>query len=91
MTEQPLASGKNDAATDRGYEVTITGVKSYLLSVVAIIVATAPAVFIAWLIATAMELSGVSLAIVTVFTAMILSVVFFAGLVVLGRSFKIIK
>ena len=85
MTERPVATDNNGSAIDRGYAVTISGVKSYLLSVAAIIAAAAPAALIAWWGATAMGLSGITLAIATAITGMILSVVFFAGLIFVSR------
>ena len=91
MTERPATTVNNGSANDRGYAVTIAGVKSYLLSVIAIIAAAAPATLLAWWGATALDLSGIPLAVVTVLAGMILSVVFFAGLIALGRAIKVIK
>ena len=94
MTERPVrpfAAGENASANDRGYAVTIASVKSYLLSVIAIVAAAAPATLLAWWGATWLGLSGIPLAVVTVFAGMILSVAFFAGLIALGRVIKVIK
>ena len=88
---QPSTADENGGAIAHGYAVTIKGVKSYLLSVVAIVAAAAPAALLAWWGGTALGLSGVPLALTTVFVGMILSVIFFAGLIALGRVLKIIK
>lgn len=87
---RPFATDDN-GGIDRGYAVTIEGMKSYLLSVVAIVAAAAPAALLAWWGATALGLSGIPLALATVVAGMILSVVFFAGLIALGRVLKIIE
>jgi hypothetical protein len=65
--------------------------KSYILSGIAILVAAIPASWLAWLATTSLELSGLPLALATVFLAMVLSVLFFAGLVALGRLLGITK
>jgi hypothetical protein len=89
----PSAGGQGNAA-NQGYvhtQVTINDMKSYLLSVVAIVCAAVPATLIAWWGTSALGLSGVTLAVATVFAGMVLSVLFFAGLIALGRALKIIK
>ena len=60
-------------------------VKSYLLSVLAILVSAVPASFLAWIMVSSIGLDGVWRALVTVFFAMLFSVLFFAGLVAIGR------
>ena len=91
MTEREVTTANNGSADNRGYAVTIAGVKSYLLSVVAIIAAAAPATLLAWWGATALDLTGIPLAVVTVLAGMVLSVTFFACLIALGRAIKVIK
>ena len=91
MPERPVTTARDGGENDRGYAVTIAGVKSYLLSVIAIVAAAAPATLLAWWGATALDLSGIPLAVVTVLTGMVLSVAFFAGLIALGRAIKVIK
>ena len=91
MTEREVTTANNGSADNRGYAVTIAGVKSYLLSVIAIIAAAAPATLLAWWGATALDLTGIPLAVVTVLAGMVLSVTFFACLIALGRAIKVIK
>lgn len=91
MTATPPPS---DSSSCRGYvhtQVTMGDMKSYLLSVVAILVAAVPGALLAWSATSAFGLSGIPQALVTVFLGMILSVVFFAGLIALGRALKFIK
>ena len=94
MTNQPLSTVERVNAIERGYspaQVTINGVKSYLISVVAIVAAAVPGTLIAWWGASAMGWTGITLALATMFAGMILSVAFFAGLIALGRALKFIK
>jgi ABC-type branched-subunit amino acid transport system permease subunit len=63
--------------------------KSYLLSVLAIVVCAVPGALLAWLGMTAIGLSGIPLALATVSLGMVLAVVFFALLSALGRLFGI--
>jgi hypothetical protein len=65
--------------------------KSYILSGIAILVCAIPASLLAWWAMESLDLSGVPLALATVFLAMVLSVVFFAGLAALGRATGVIK
>jgi hypothetical protein len=65
--------------------------RSYFFSILAIIASAVPAVWLAWLAMSAVGLQGVPLALATALTAMVLSVVFFAALVAIGRALKIIK
>ena len=66
-------------------------VKSYLLSVLAIVVSAAPAVWLAWLAMYALGFQGIPLALATALTAMILSVFFFAALVAIGKKLGIVR
>ena len=87
----PNVSGNTDS---RGYvhaQVTIVDMKSYLLSVVAIFSAAIPGTLVAWWGTSSLGLSGIPLALSTVFAGMVLSVLFFAGLIALGRALKLIK
>lgn len=65
--------------------------KSYLLSILAILASAVPGVWLAWLVTSAWDLQGIPLALATVFIAMLISVAFFAALVALGRVLKIVK
>ena len=65
--------------------------KSYFLSILAILAAAVPGVWLAWLAMSASGLQGIPLALATAFVAMVISVVFFAALVALGRALKIVK
>ena len=60
-------------------------VKSYFLSILAILASAVPASFLAWLMVSSIRLNGVWQALATVFFAMLFSVFFFAGLVAIGR------
>lgn len=60
-------------------------VKSYFLSILAILASAVPASFLAWLMVSSIGLGGVWQALATVFLAMLFSVCFFAGLVAIGR------
>ncbi len=60
-------------------------VKSYFLSILAILASAVPASFLAWLMVSSIGLDGVWQALATVFLAMLFSVIFFAGLVAIGR------
>ncbi len=89
----PTPDGRTNPGS-RGYvhtQVTTKDMKSYLLSVVAILIAAVPGSLIAHWGVSMLGLSGVSLAIATVLAGMVLSVVFFAGLIALGRAVKFIK
>ena len=94
MTE-PRPSSNGSANSDgRGYvhaQVTIVDMKSYLLSVVAIFSAAVPGTLLAWWGTSSLGLTGIPLALATVFMGMIFSVAFFAGLIALGRAVKFIK
>ena len=65
--------------------------KSYLLSVIAIAISAVPGTWLAWLAMTALGMTGIPLALATVFTAMVFSVAIFAGLIAAGRTLKILK
>lgn len=88
---RPSAEGNSVALGYIPAQVTIGGVKSYLLSVVAILVAAVPGTLLAWWGTAAFGLSGIPLALLTVFAGMVLSVAFFAGLIALGRALGLIK
>ena len=94
MTAVPPSSDGRSNPDVRGYvhaQVTMDDMKSYLLSVVAILIAAVPGALLAWWATSAFGLSGIPQALVTVFLGMILSVAFFAGLIALGRALKFIK
>ena len=65
--------------------------KSYFLSVLAIVASAGPAVWLAWLAITALGLTGIPLALATALLAMVIAVLFFAALVAIGRALKIVK
>ena len=65
--------------------------KSYFLSVLAIVASAGPAVWLAWLSITALGLTGIPLALATALLAMVIAVLFFAALVAIGRALKIVK
>ena len=65
--------------------------KSYFFSILAIATSAVPGVWLAWLAMSALELTGIPLALATAFVAMVLSVLFFAALVGIGRVLKIVK
>ena len=94
MTGLPPSFNGRGNAGDRGYvhaQATIGEMKSYLLSVIAILCAAVPGSLIAYWGVSALGLSGIPLALATVFAGMVLSVAFFAGLIALGRALKLIK
>ena len=94
MTGPRQPSNGRANAESRGYvhaQVTIVDMKSYLLSVVAIISAAVPGTLLAWWGTSSLGLTGIPLALATVFAGMILSVALFAGLIALGRVLKFIK
>ena len=65
--------------------------KSYFLSIMAILASTVPGVWLAWLLTSAWGLQAIPLALATVFVAMVISVFFFAMLVAIGRALKIVR
>ena len=94
MTGRRLSHKGRAISDSRGYvhaQVTIVDMKSYLLSVVAIFSAAIPGTLLAWWGISSLGLTGIPLALATVFMGMILSVAFFAGLIALGRAIKFIK
>lgn len=94
MTLPPEASDNRDKPGNRGYvhtQVTINDMKSYLLSVVAILAAAIPGTLLAYWGGAALGLSGIPQALVTVFAGMVFSVTFFAGMIALGRALKLTK
>ena len=94
MTDLDSSSNGRADSDSRGYvhaQVTILDMKSYLLSVIAIFCAAIPGTLLAWWGTSSLGLSGIPLALATVFAGMVLSVAFFAGLIALGRALKFIK
>lgn len=88
------SSAAGNSTGNRGYfqpQVTIGDMKSYLLSVIAILTAAIPGTLLAWWGVAALGLSGIPQALATVIVGMVLSVAFFAGLIALGRALKFIK
>jgi len=65
--------------------------KSYLLSVLAIICCAVPAAVLSWLGWKVFGLTGVMLSLATVFSAMVLATAFFAALAAIGRALKMTK
>lgn len=65
--------------------------KSYFLSVLAILAAAIPGCFLAWWLVGLTGFTGVAQALSTVFLAMFFSVLLFAGLAALGRLMGITK
>jgi ABC-type glycerol-3-phosphate transport system permease component len=65
--------------------------KSTLVSILAIVASAVPGVTLAWLLMSALGLSGTWLGLATVFTAMVFSVLIFAGLVALARLLGVIR
>jgi hypothetical protein len=81
----------SDEASYLPTDVSGSGVKSYFQSVAAILAAAVPGTLLSQMATTSLGLTGVTLALATVFLSLALSVSFFVGLVVLGRRFKLIK
>jgi hypothetical protein len=50
-----------------------------------------PGVWLAWLAMSSLGLQRIPLALATAFVAMVISVVFFAALVAIGRALRLIK
>ncbi len=73
------------------YSLFPSPMKSYFLSVLAILASAVPAVWLAWLLMSALGLEGVVLALATALLAMVMAVLFFASLVAIGRALKIVK
>jgi hypothetical protein len=65
--------------------------KSYLLSILAIIGCSLPAVVLSWVGLRALGLTGIPLALLTVFSSMILATALFALLSAIGRALNITK
>ena len=68
-----------------------SSMKSYFLSILAIVAAAGPGVWLAWLAMSALGLEGISLALATALVAMVISVLFFAALVAIGRALHIVS
>ena len=77
--------------TKVSYSLFPTSMKSYFLSVLAIVASAAPAVWLAWLLMSALGLEGILLALATAVLAMVMAVLFFASLVAIGRALKVVK
>lgn len=86
MNERKMTSDSNGSYTHFP-----SPLKSYVFSILAIIASAVPGVWLAWLAMSAAGLQGVPLALATALGAMVLSVVFFAALVAIGRALKIVK
>ena len=86
MKEQTMTPSPNGSYTHFP-----SPMKSYFLSVLAILASAVPGVWLAWLAMTALGLEGILLALATAFVAMVISVLFFAALVAMGRALKIVK
>jgi hypothetical protein len=67
-----------------------SSMKSYVVSILAIFASAVPGVWLAWLAMSALGLQGVALALASAFVAMVISVVFFAALVAIGRALKML-
>jgi hypothetical protein len=68
-----------------------SSMKSYFLSILAILASAVPGSLLAWMIISSFDFTGVWLALATVFLAMVFSVLLFAGLVAIGRLLGIAK
>lgn len=73
------------------YSLFPSPMKSYFVSVLAILASAVPGVWLAWLAMSALGLAGIPLALASAFVAMVFSVGFFAALVAIGRVFKLIR
>jgi len=91
MNERTMTTNASTGSTNNSYSLFPSPMKSYFLSVLAIIAAAAPAVWLAWLAMSAVGLQGIPLALAAAVLAMILAVAFFAALVAIGRTLKIVK
>ena len=94
MSDINPATGGSVSPAGPGYvhtQVTKKDMKSYLLSVIAIVSAAIPGTLLAWWGTSLLGLTGIPLALVTVVAGMVLSVAFFAGMIALGRALKFIK
>ena len=83
------SSRSNDSNVS--YSLFPASMKSYFLSVLAIVASAAPAVWLAWLAMSAAGLEGIALALATAVLAMVMAVLFFASLVAIGRALKVVK
>jgi len=63
--------------------------KSYLLSVLAILICAVPSAWLAWTGMRALGLEGVTLAVATAIGAMVMALGLFSLLAALGKRFKI--
>ena len=79
------------ANANGSYTQLVSPMKSYFLSVLAIAASAAPAAWLAWLAMSALGLQGIPMALATALVAMVISVGFFALLVVIGKKLGIVK
>lgn len=81
----------NPANTDVGsYTHFPSPMKSYVLSVIAILLCAVPSAYVAWQVWLAVGLSGVGLSIATAFSAMVFATALFA-LLSAARNFLVSK
>ncbi|MEP7156492.1 MAG: hypothetical protein ABI905_12010 [Betaproteobacteria bacterium] len=86
-----MTTNVNTNKASGSYSLFPSPMKSYFLSVVAIVAAAGPAVWLAWLAMTAVGLEGIPLALATAVLGMVLAVLFFATLVAVGKAIKFVK
>ena len=79
------------ANTNGSYTQLASPMKSYFLSVLAIVASAAPAVWLAWLATSALELQGIPMALATALLAMVIAVGFFSLLVAVGKKVGVVK
>ncbi len=79
------------ANANGSYTQLASPMKSYFLSVLAIVASAGPAVWLAWLAMSAFGLTGIPLALSTALLAMAVALLFFTALVAIGRALKIVK
>ncbi len=68
-----------------------SSMKSYVLSVIAILCCAVPAAIFSWWAWKAIGLKGITLSLVTAFSAMVLATALFALLAAIGKALKITK
>ena len=68
-----------------------SSMKSYLLSILAILACAVPGAYLSWLGMKSLGLDGIPLALATVVGGMVLAVTLFALLSALGRAFGLTK
>jgi hypothetical protein len=65
--------------------------KSYILSVIAILCCAVPSAIVSWWGWKALGLEGITLSLLTVISAMVLATALFAALAAIGKALKITK